>query len=701
MAPGCFAGSLLDGFMVDAEHLIDRAAAADVGQQAHELLTAAERPAVCGVTPAVTSSSTRPTRPGSAATGPTTAGSTRGPRGRPRGRCLLARRDPKITRYVRPSVAHELASRASRAGDRRLDPRGSRGPAAAAAGGAAVSRPLAIVDGAADHDGLGRRPRRDRQATSRPTSSARPTRAALALWLVYTHLIPTKGPPPYDVVPYVFITSVERQSGKTTLLDVMRPIAARPVMLAGDQPGGAAADARRPPDPVPRRGRHDLPSVSRRRHPGDAARDPELGLPGDGEVRPVRASSTRSTRHSARRRSRASAATSPSRSMTGASSSGSSGGAPTASERSSGRASAGWTRRARRSPSGSRRRSRASPSRRSVTTTFLTSSPTERPTSGSLSWPSPTRLARSGRDGAEGRRRPSAAAPPTTSCPSASSSSATSASSSRRPSRRPTSSRPRTSSATRPTPRQQVRGEGPVRDRGRARGPSYGRTNRPITPHRFWKLIGGYRIPKVNNGQARGMRPWAFAERVRSLLAEGQRRTGTKATDTSTLTRTPSQPRLGQPLISISSLSHEDLGQVRQPDTRRGVWSKCQCSGAGLCRRLWTAAKRRLGRGPPQLLPGLRRLLEEVFADAGQVWGPGRPEPTGAAGRAAGSGGRGAVDARVPPGRRELASFRHGQEIVCSCIASWRPGSAATRRPTSRGRRSSGRSTTSCSRTAC
>jgi Protein of unknown function (DUF3631) len=60
--------------------------------------------------------------------------------------------------------------------------------------------------------------------------------AAMALWLAYTHLIPTKGPPPHDVVPYIFITSVERQSGKTTLLDVMRPIAARPVMLAGTSP---------------------------------------------------------------------------------------------------------------------------------------------------------------------------------------------------------------------------------------------------------------------------------------------------------------------------------------------------------------------------------------------------------------------------------------------------------------------------------
>src|SRR5262245_55707753 len=59
---------------------------------------------------------------------------------------------------------------------------------------------------------------------------------ALSLWVVYSHLIPPKGAPPHDVVPYLFITSVERQSGKTTLLDVLRPIAARPVMLAGTSP---------------------------------------------------------------------------------------------------------------------------------------------------------------------------------------------------------------------------------------------------------------------------------------------------------------------------------------------------------------------------------------------------------------------------------------------------------------------------------
>jgi hypothetical protein len=59
---------------------------------------------------------------------------------------------------------------------------------------------------------------------------------ALALWTVYTHMIPAKGPPPHDVVPYIFVTSVERQSGKTTLLDVLRPMAARPMMLAGTSP---------------------------------------------------------------------------------------------------------------------------------------------------------------------------------------------------------------------------------------------------------------------------------------------------------------------------------------------------------------------------------------------------------------------------------------------------------------------------------
>jgi hypothetical protein len=59
---------------------------------------------------------------------------------------------------------------------------------------------------------------------------------AIALWVAYTHLIPAKGPPPHDVVPYLFITSAERQSGKSTLLDVTLPMSARGVMFSGTSP---------------------------------------------------------------------------------------------------------------------------------------------------------------------------------------------------------------------------------------------------------------------------------------------------------------------------------------------------------------------------------------------------------------------------------------------------------------------------------
>ena len=52
---------------------------------------------------------------------------------------------------------------------------------------------------------------------------------AIALWLAYTHAInlSSHAAPPFDVAPYLLVTSPERQSGKSTLKDVMKPIAAR------------------------------------------------------------------------------------------------------------------------------------------------------------------------------------------------------------------------------------------------------------------------------------------------------------------------------------------------------------------------------------------------------------------------------------------------------------------------------------------
>jgi hypothetical protein len=56
---------------------------------------------------------------------------------------------------------------------------------------------------------------------------------AITLWIAYTHAIPSHGAPPFDVVPYLFISSAEKQSGKSTLLNVMKPIAARGQNIQG------------------------------------------------------------------------------------------------------------------------------------------------------------------------------------------------------------------------------------------------------------------------------------------------------------------------------------------------------------------------------------------------------------------------------------------------------------------------------------
>jgi hypothetical protein len=58
---------------------------------------------------------------------------------------------------------------------------------------------------------------------------------ALALWLAYTHAISIGAAvaPPFDVVAYVLVTSPERLSGKSTLKDVMRFIAARGEAMDG------------------------------------------------------------------------------------------------------------------------------------------------------------------------------------------------------------------------------------------------------------------------------------------------------------------------------------------------------------------------------------------------------------------------------------------------------------------------------------